>query len=137
MEKIDEGPVSIREIAKENAIPKRFLEHIMLDLKEKGWVKSMPGRYGGYTLGKHPSEISIGAVVRHFDGVLAPIGCVSVMDYHECSQQSKCKFRRVLLDVRNFIADHMDLATMDKIGQKIPVVRAEVFTAGFTEGGGI
>lgn len=131
------GPVSIRELAVRNDVPRRFLEHIMLDMKEAGWVRSIPGRDGGYVLGKAPEEITMGQVVRHFDDVLAPIGCVSVTHYEPCSQEPRCRFRRVLLEIRNYTARLMDTTTLALISQERPVSRAEVFSDEFSAGGGI
>jgi Rrf2 family protein len=124
------APVSIREIAHSNAIPRRFLEQIMLDLKRKGLVKSVPGRNGGYVLGKPPGQITMGEVVRHFDGVLAPVGCVSVTDYQPCTEQPTCRFRRVLLDIRNYTAKLMDAMTLEDVAKERPVDRNEVFLDG-------
>lgn len=75
----------------------------MLDLKAQGWVKSLAGIRGGYVLAKKPEKITMGEVVRHFDGILAPIGCVSVTGYERCSQEPVCKFRRIFLDARNYV----------------------------------
>ena len=94
------SPIPIGELARRNDVPKRFLEHIMLDLKSRGWVESFPGKRGGYMLKKNPAQITMGEVVRHFDGYLAPIACVSVTDYKRCSQEPVCRFRRVLLRTR-------------------------------------
>ena len=102
------APVSIRELAETHDVPKRFLEQIMLELKSKGWVRSVPGRDGGFVLAKEPHEITMGEVVRHFDGILAPIACVSTTHYEPCSQESVCRFRRVLLDIRNYTARRME-----------------------------
>src|SRR5262245_25204023 len=90
-----QGPLSISSLAKRNDIPKRFLEQIMIDLRAQGWVASTPGRYGGYVLAQDPEKITMGQVVRFFDGVLAPIGCVSVSNFEPCSQSPICKFRRI------------------------------------------
>ena len=65
----------------------------MLDLKSRGWVESLPGRDGGFVLAKPPGEITLGEVVRHFDGILSPVGCVSTSHYEPCSQESFCRFR--------------------------------------------
>ena len=62
----------MNELARTNDVPKKFLEHIMLDLKSQGWVTSSPGRTGGYVLSLPPERITLGQVVRHFDGILAP-----------------------------------------------------------------
>jgi Rrf2 family protein len=70
------GPISIRELAERNDVPRRFLEQIMLDLKHQGWARSIPGRDGGFVLARKPEEITMGEVVRHFDDMLAPIPCV-------------------------------------------------------------
>ncbi|MFM7036769.1 MAG: RrF2 family transcriptional regulator [Planctomycetaceae bacterium] len=131
------GPVSIREIAEKNDIPRRFLEQIMLDLKARGWVLSIPGRIGGFELAKDPSEITMGQVVRHFDGVLAPIPCVSTSHYEPCSQEGACRFRRVMLDIRNYVSRMMDSATLAKVFSGNIVRREEVFSPEMTFGDGI
>ena len=131
------GPISIRELAERNDIPKRFLEQIMLDLKSRGWVKSIAGRDGGFVLGRNPSEITMGEVVRHFDGVLAPISCVSTSHYEPCSQESVCRFRRVMLDIRNYIARLMDQASLATVFAGPVVKREEVFAGQFVAGEGI
>lgn len=130
------GPIPIRELARRNDVPKRFLEQIMLDLKAQGWVKSLAGIRGGYVLAKKPEKITMGEVVRHFDGILAPIGCVSVTGYERCSQEPVCKFRRIFLDARNYVAGAMDRATLAEVARGLPVTRREV-SAGFTGGEGI
>lgn len=131
------GPISIRALAERNDIPRRFLEQIMLDLKGKGWVASVPGRDGGFVLAQSAEEITLGQVVRHFDGVLAPIGCVSVANYEACSQESVCRFRRVLLDVRNYVTRMMDEATLAKVMTSAVVRDEEVFDWMCVDGAGI
>jgi Rrf2 family protein len=130
------SPIPIRELARRNDVPKRFLEQIMLDLKAQGWVESTAGIRGGYMLAKSPSKITMGEVVRHFDGILAPIDCVSVAGYKRCSQEPVCKFRRVFLDVRNYVAGIMDKATLADVAKQAPVTQREV-SAGFVGGEGI
>ena len=119
-------PIPIGELARRNDVPKRFLEHIMLHLKARGWVQSLPGKRGGYLLKKNPSKITMGEVVRHFDGYLAPIACVSVTDYKRCSQESVCRFRRVLLRARNMVAELMDQTTLTDVLRGSPVSSSEV-----------
>jgi len=121
------GPISIRELAEENDVPKRFLEQIMLELKGNGWVTSVAGRIGGFELAMKPEDITMGQVVRHFDGLLAPVWCVSVSQYEPCSQEPKCRFRRVLLDARNYVSMLMDQATLSKVVGEAIVTKAEVF----------
>jgi Rrf2 family protein len=119
-------PIPIGELARRNDVPKRFLEHIMLDLKVRDWVESLPGKNGGYLLKKPPETITMGEVVRHFDGFLGPIACVSVTDYKRCSQEPTCRFRRILLQSRNLVAELMDRTTLADILGVAPVADAEV-----------
>ena len=119
-------PVPIIELARRNDIPKRFLEHIMLDLKERGWVESVAGKHGGYLLARSPDKITLGEVIRHFDGYLAPIGCVSVSDYRRCTQEPVCRFRRVMLAARNMVAELMDRSTLAEVFRARPVQSSEV-----------
>ena len=130
------APIPIRELARRNDVPKRFLEQIMLQLKTQGWVESTAGIKGGYVLAKSPDKITMGEVVRFFDGILAPIDCVSVTGYQRCSQESVCRFRRVFLDARNYVAGLMDKATLADVIKGSPVTRREV-SSGFTGGEGI
>jgi Rrf2 family protein len=132
-----EGPVAMTALAKRNDVPKRFLEHIMLDLKGQGWVESTAGRKGGYVLAQDPERITMGQVVRHFDGLMAPVGCVSISRHEPCSQAPTCRFRRVLLEVRNQTAQYMDNATLARVARNKPVDDQEVFTLEFTGGDGI
>lgn len=121
-----ERPIPIGELARLNDVPKRFLEHIMLDLKERGWVRSLAGKKGGYLLAKDPAQITMGEVVRHFDGYLAPIACVSVTDYRPCTQEPVCRFRRVMLQARNLVAKLMDNATLADVMASHPVSSTEL-----------
>jgi Rrf2 family protein len=120
------APVSIRELAKINDVPKRFLEQIMLELKEKGYVDSTLGRDGGYFLSAAPENITMGEVVRHFDGILAPIGCVSASHYQQCSQEDTCKFRKIPLDIRNYIASLLDNTTLADLSKNKPVKTEDI-----------
>ena len=130
------APIPIRELARRNDVPKRFLEQIMLDLKAQGWVDSVAGIRGGYVLARNPEKITMGEIVRYFDGVLAPIDCVSVKGYKRCSQEPVCRFRRVFLDTRNYIAGVMDRATLAEVAKGTPVSKQEL-SADFSGGEGI
>ena len=133
------APIPIRELARRNDVPKRFLEQIMLALKSQGWVESTAGIRGGYFLARSPEKITMGEVVRHFDGILAPIDCVSVTGYQRCSQEPVCRFRRVFFDARNYVANLMDRATLAEVSKNSPLSQKELTTgyAGFMGGEGI
>jgi Rrf2 family protein len=135
VEHYGQGPLSIRELAHRNDVPKRFLEHILLDLKAQGWVDSIPGKYGGYSLAQDPNAIHMGQVVRLFDNLLAPINCVSVSQYEKCSQEADCRFRRVFLEIRNNTTHLMDNATLASIYAGKPVLSREVFDENLMGGG--
>lgn len=129
-------PIPIRELARRNDVPRKFLEQIMLDLKAKGWVDSVAGVRGGYVLAKRPSDITMGEVVRHFDGILAPIDCVSVTGYKRCSQEPVCRFRRVFFNARNYVAGIMDRSTLADVAKGSPLSPQE-FSTEFVGGEGI
>jgi len=131
------GPISIRVLAKTNDVPKRFLEQIMIDLKEQGWVAATTGRDCGFQLVADPEQLTVGQIVRFFDGVLAPIGCVSVCAYEACTQEHRCTFRRLFLDIRNYTAHRLDSATLAQVAKSPPVTPAEIASMGFTDGDGI
>lgn len=123
---VGKKPITINELAVRNDMPKKFLEHIMLDLKGRGWVRSVTGKYGGYLLAMNPEIISMGEVLRYFDGPLAPIPCVSVTKYRCCSQEATCRFRRVMLEARNLVAKLMDDTTLADLMRKPPVTSIEI-----------
>lgn len=91
----------IEEIAAEAAIPRKFLEHILLDLKRAGIVASRRGRAGGYALIKRPEVITIGNVLRAIDGPIAPLPCISRTAYRrcaDCADEKTCIVRRLFAD---------------------------------------
>jgi Rrf2 family protein len=106
-------------------------------MKAQGWVDSAAGKRGGYFLAKSPEKITMGQVVRFFEEALAPINCVSVSHYERCSQEPVCRFRRVLLDIRNATSRAMDQATLAAVMAGQPVTRQEVFAPEFMAGAGI
>ena len=131
------APLPIRELARSNDAPKRFLEQILLALKSKGWVDSLPGKTGGYRLARKPDQITIGEIVRHLDGVMAPIGCLAVNRRQRCSQEPVCRFRRVFLEIRNTNLRIINRATLADVMKGSPVRTREVFEEMFSAGSGI
>lgn len=90
--------LTIEEIAQRSGAPKRFLEHIMLDLRNAGYVGSRRGRAGGYVLVADPGEISLGKLLRQVDGPIAPLPCLSRHSYHrceDCTDEASCRLRRM------------------------------------------
>ena len=106
--------VQVSELADMEQLPVKFLEQIMQELKEGGFVASARGKFGGYRLAKPAKAIPIGAIVRLIDGPLAPIGCVSQSAYEKCTcpDETHCGLRMLMLDVRNAIAGILDRYTL-------------------------
>ena len=109
------GPVLIGDLAEQEAIPKKFLENILLALKHRGLVHSRKGPHGGYQLGRMPEQISVGDVIRALDGPLALVSCVSQTAYapcEECVTERDCAVRRVFQQVRDETARILDGTTL-------------------------
>lgn len=106
--------VPVTELAKAEDLPVKFLEQVMQQLREAGYVESERGKHGGYRLAKPAGKISVGQVVRLIDGPLAPIGCVSQTAYEQCNcpDEAHCGLRMLMLDVRNAIANILDRYTL-------------------------
>ena len=134
---LKDNSISIRELAETTDVPRRFLENIMLEMNKAGWVKSIPGRYGGYTLAKKSDEITLGEVIRFFEGMIAMISCVSVSNYEPCSQEGKCYFRRVFLNIRNLTAQILDRTTIASCLGQVPITKEDIYKEEFIGGLGI
>jgi Rrf2 family protein len=85
-------PVNVGEIAQAQAIPARFLEVILVQLKQGGFVESRRGNVGGYLLRRKPGELSVGEVIRFVEGPLAAVGCMSRDSEESCSLHGRCVF---------------------------------------------
>jgi Rrf2 family protein len=91
------------EIAKNEMIPQRFLENILLDLKKMGIIGSKLGKAGGYFLIKAPDEVHLIDIIDHFEGSIAMLYCVSEKSYQSCEfckTEETCKIRKVFKDIR-------------------------------------
>ena len=109
------GPVRIAGLARDEELPKKFLEVILLELKNHGILNSKRGKGGGYSLRKSSGEITLGQVVRLFDGPLAPLPCASEAHFQpcaECRDPSTCATREVMKEVRDAIAQVLDKTTV-------------------------
>src|ERR1051325_130963 len=109
------GPVLIGDLAEHEAIPKKFLENILLALRNRGLVHSRKGPGGGYQLGRAPEAISVGDIVRTLGGPLARASCVSQTAYspcEECVTEKDCAVRRIFQQVRDQTAKIRDGTTL-------------------------
>lgn len=98
----DNKALRIEEIAKRSGAPKRFLEHILLDIRNAGILASTRGRSGGYQLIKDPSQVSVPELLRLIDGPMAPLQCLSRGSYQrcdDCADEAACRIRGVFAEV--------------------------------------
>jgi Rrf2 family protein len=111
----DRGPVLISEISERERIPRKFLELILLELKNQGILQSKMGKGGGYYLSRPPEAIYLGSVIRIFDGALAPLPCASKRYYRKCEEcldETTCEIRRVMLEVKAAILKVLDTTSV-------------------------
>ena len=113
--------VRITAIALHQNIPKRFLEQILNDLKAAGLVESKRGVAGGYRLRRSPDRITLAEVIRHIEGPLAPVSCVSARFYERCScpDEARCGIRSIMKEVRDAIANILEQFTVAQLCERV------------------
>jgi len=107
--------VQARDLAEKENLPLKFLEQILIQLREAGYVESRRGKAGGYRLAMPAARIKIGQIVRLIDGPVAPVSCVSATAYARCGcpDEDHCGVRMLMLAVRNAIARTLDAFTLE------------------------
>lgn len=98
----------IQEISRDQDIPEKFLEQILLNLRNAGYVRSLRGKNGGYTIARDPEDIKLGDIIRLMDGPLAPIACVSRSAYQRCDFEPRCVLKPIWARVNHAISDIVD-----------------------------
>jgi len=113
--------IQSKDISEREQIPAKYLEQILLALKNAGLIGSKMGVGGGYHLAKPADEITLGHIIRVLDGPLAPIRCVSQMAYEPCGcpDEETCGLRLAMFDVRNAIAEVLDNRTLADITAQV------------------
>jgi Rrf2 family protein len=104
-------PIQCAEIAETQNIPKKFLDAILLSLRNQGVLVSRKGRSGGYLLARPPEKIFMSQVIRILDGPLAPVPCVSITAYsrcNDCESEERCRIRPMMLELRNAMLAVLD-----------------------------
>jgi len=114
----DRGLVKIHEIAEQEALPEKFLEGILVTLKNARLVASQRGREGGYRLRRPPSEILVGEVVRIMDGPLAPFGDAAELAHRVRTEPRHAGLFDLFLDVRNAAAAILDHTTLAQVVER-------------------
>jgi len=119
-----------RRIAQEAKVPEKFLEAILVELRNAGIVTSRRGTIGGHSLAKSSDQIMVGDIVRIIDGPIAPIRCASVTAYQPCADcidPQTCALRDLMGDVRDAMSDIIDKRSLRELAQATvqpPAVRA-------------
>ncbi len=111
----------VADVAQRNNIPKKFLDAILLDLRNAGMLRSKKGPGGGYALAKPARSIKVGAVIRALEGPIAPIACASRSAFRaceDCGDIDTCPVRSVMSDVRDAIAGIVDTTTVADLVQR-------------------
>jgi Rrf2 family protein len=122
------GPVLISDLAGQEDLPRKFLELILLQLKNNGILESKRGKGGGYRLRRDPKTVTLGQVIRIFEGPLAPIPCVSETAFRkcdECEDIATCGTRLVMREVRDATAQILDHTSLADLARKVEQVTAE------------
>lgn len=102
-EQYGKGPVLIAEIAEQKKIPLKFLENILLQLKQNNILESKKGKGGGYMLALHPKKTSLASIYRIIEGPIAMMPCVSLNFYEKCKDcnEAYCGLNRVMIMTRD------------------------------------
>src|SRR2546426_11661036 len=115
-------PMRIADLARAEQIPPKFLELILLGLKNQGILQSRKGKGGGYLLARDPSSIYLGQIVRMFDGPLAPVPCASQTAYApcaDCRDEVTCGVRLAMKEVRDATAKILDGTSLAQLRRKV------------------
>ena len=117
-----QGPILISEIADRETVPRKFLELILLELKNNGLLQSKKGKGGGYSLARPPELIHVGDVLRVVDGPIALLPCVSKSAYtrcEECRDERTCGIRLVMKDVRDATSQILDATSLADLLKRV------------------
>lgn len=112
------GAIMISDIATSENIPQRFLENILLELKNLGFLGSKLGKKGGYYLLRSPEEIKMSSIIRHFEGTIALSYCVSEKAYQPCEfchNETMCKLKGMFQTIRDNTFEIMDQTSVADI----------------------
>ncbi len=107
----DEKYIKIEAISTNWSIPRKFLEQILITLKNAGYLKSRKGADGGYRLARNASEISLAEIIRLIDGALAPVESVSKYFYENTPVEKHSGLIHIMKDIRDYVSDKLEKTT--------------------------
>jgi Rrf2 family protein len=109
------GPVTIHTIAQRQEISERYLEQLLITLKQSGLIKSIRGFQGGYILNKEPITITVGDVVRSLEGPIAPVDCVDEHKRNTCPRMGFCVTKKVWEELKEAMTKVLDSYTIEDL----------------------
>jgi Rrf2 family protein len=122
-------PVLISDLARDENIPKKFLEFILLSLRKGGLLQSRVGKGGGYSLALPANRITVGSIVRILEGDIAPVQCLSTTNYarcEECQDEATCGIRLTMADVNVALATVLDGLTLADMVERSEAERNKI-----------
>lgn len=109
------GPLKMMEISRRQAIPLRFLEIILNELKHGGFIRAIRGKDGGCFLVPSPDELTVGEVIRFIEGSLAPVGCLNEGNTDSCPLRGRCVFLPLWEKAQNALSQVYDGTTFQDL----------------------
>ncbi|MEL4306485.1 RrF2 family transcriptional regulator [Joostella sp. CR20] len=123
--KESKSPVLISEIAEQENISKKFLEIILLQLKNSGFLGSKKGKGGGYYLIREPEKITVASLIRVLEGPIAMLPCVSLNFYEkcdDCKNEEECSLSRLMIEVRDSTLKVLENKTLADLTKSTTIV---------------
>jgi len=116
----DQGPTPLREIAKRQDLSVKYLEQLIIPLKAAGYIRSVRGARGGYTLAKKPDKINVGQIIKVLEGGLSLVDCVE--DPKVCEREKNCPTRDIWLRMIERLLEELSSLTLRDVldGKKLP-----------------
>jgi Rrf2 family protein len=125
--RIDDGPVTGREIAAQERLPGDYVEQIMLKLRRAGIVRSTRGAHGGYTLARQPDEISVHDVISAAEHSTFEVHCTShPVEEARCSSSHDCSIRPVWMLLQRRVDDVLQGVRLNDLLMQESQVRERV-----------
>lgn len=127
----EDGPVKIADIAEAQAIPKRFLEVILSQLKQGSFVTSQRGSEGGYTMARVPSDLTVGEIIRFIQGPIGPVDCLATESSEKCPLYGDCVFLPMWQEAADAISEVYDKTTFQDLVER-DAQRQDQYIASYT-----
>jgi len=113
--------VQARQIAREAHVPEKFLEAILVELRQAGFITSRRGQQGGHALARPAAAIKVGDLIRALDGPLAPVRCASMTDFAlctDCRDPETCAIRGLMREVRSALSGVLDQCSLQALAER-------------------